>query len=444
MKLQFFGQSSRSAQNPAAASVRLVNMYREPTVGGRSGFVMRSVLGLEPFATLGDFPIRAFVQSGGVGYLAAGAMLWSVDGSGGVSSLGAIEDDENTTISANGSTITVCAAGRYWTWDGTTLAEPTPGDITVFQSIDYFGYYTVLTERDGVKWCWSDPADPTSLPGLNVTAATTHDGNIIRSIVAGANLWIFKAGSMEAFALTGLPGAEAFTRIDGTAAEIGLKGFRLVCKIPNGAFFVGSNGRAYILDAGLSEVSTPPVLSAIEHMQPEACMYYEDQGHGFCCITFRDAPAWCYDVTTQEWHERASGDGPWTVEATAKIGASYYAARSLGDVLRFSRTNADGDDALVRVATSATMADDGRRFKLAELEIFGRTGRDEGRIGLTISGDNGQTWGAERVESLPAVGDYSRRILWRSLGQFRQVTARLTISDPVDVSIDTDGRVRTA
>jgi hypothetical protein len=43
-----------------------------------------------------------------------------------------------------------------------------------------------------------------------------------------------------------------------------------------------------------------------------------------------------------------------------------------------------------------------------------------------------QSWG---------VGEYARRIIWRSLGQFRQATAEITITDAEDISVNAEGRL---
>lgn len=56
------------------------------------------------------------------------------------------------------------------------------------------------------------------------------------------------------------------------------------------------------------------------------------------------------------------------------------------------------------------------------------------QIGLSISRDNGRTWGAQMLKTLGAMGQYGTRVEWRRLGTVRNAVFKLSVSDPVPVN----------
>jgi hypothetical protein len=441
MRLEFAGQSARDADFTISNTSRLVNCYREPIASaGRAGAAIKSVLGLEIEATLAS-PFRALEDVDGLLYAVAGGGLYSV--SSGVPTLrGSVADDANTAIAGNNGSVTITAGGSYYTWDGSTLATPAAGAFSAFGAHDYIGNYTVLTEAGGRRFQWSDLADPDNLPGLNFSTADGRDDNLIRPVAINGALYLFKETSHELWYLTGAAGASAFERQAGGVYDVGLKAYGLLAKVPGGAFMVGSDNRAHIVTGGLQPVSIPTVETAIAQGQPQACFVYEDEGHTFCVVTFADRPAWVYDIATGEWHERA--DGPflaaWTVTCAAKSRGVWYAGRA-DNLLSFARVNVDGTDPLVREVTSRTLEIERQQFTVDMLEVFPRQGFASAQIELEVSRDGGITWSAPKAAVIGPVGAYGRRVLWRSLGRARQLTARLRVSQDVPFTMLADAEV---
>ena len=54
---------------------------------------------------------------------------------------------------------------------------------------------------------------------------------------------------------------------------------------------------------------------------------------------------------------------------------------------------------------------------------------------LRLSRDNGYTWGEEKWRDLQQVGKYDARVIWRRLGQFRQVAARFRVTQAKPVTV---------
>lgn len=443
-QIEFVGQSSRDGDFEGGNTGRLVNVYREPIVGGgRAQNALKSVLGLDSFAQLSGVFVRAMAEIDGKLFAVCGGALYEIGSDGTVTTLGAVNDSAETSIAGNNGDVTVAAGGDYYLWDGATLTNPTAGAFSDFGAVDYIGNYTVITEQAGRRFQWSDIADASDLPGLNFSTADGRDDLCVRPFAINGALYIFKETSHEVWYVTGQAAEAAFERQVGGVFDIGLKAFGLICRIPQSAFFVGDDNRAYVVAGGLRPVSTPPVETSLRYDQPECCFMYEDEGHTFCVVTFASRPAWVYDVATGEWHERAAGValGPWDVTASAKFGGIWYAGRDDGKVLAFARVNADDGHPLVREVTSRTLYQDGQRMRVSEVEVFPRQGRSEGNVMLSVSRDGGNVFGDPKVRAIGPVGNYGNRVIWRNLGQCRQFTARLRWTDTADISFLAEARL---
>lgn len=441
-QVEFVGQSTRDSDYITSNPSRLVNVYREPIAsGGRSSYAVKSVLGTSDYAELPGVFTRAMGVVNGSLYAVAGGKLHYINA--GYSALGDIRDDENTSLAGNNGKVAVCADGRFYVWDGTAVSEPASGAFSDFGGLDYLSNYTILTQRNGRMFQWSNVADPTDLPGLNFSTADGRDDNLIRPVAINGMLYLFKEASHEVWYLTGQAGARAFARQAGGVVDIGLKGFGLITRIPSGGFFVGSDNRAHIVSGGIQPVSIPAVETAIQQGRPRACFAYEDEGHTFCAITFVDRPAWVYDVATNEWHERAEGAllQPWSVTCAEKWRGTWYCGADDAVIRKFDRISSDGDKPLVREMTSRTVYQDGQRFVASQLELFPLQGLTDGKIELFVSRDGGMIWSDAKIRSIGPVGNYAGRVIWRALGQSRQFTARVRVTGAHGFSMLAEGRI---
>jgi hypothetical protein len=431
MLLEFVGQSVRDAENEGADTSRLVNCYRSPLSDGR--FSIKSSPGMKTISELPGAMLRAFGTVAGVLYVVHGGRLYSVEAGGGNVDLGAIPDSPETTIAGNNGKVTICAAGRYFVWDGATLSEPTPGAFSAFGSVEFLSSRTVLTERGGRRIQWSDLLDPETLPGTAFATTESRDDNNIRAVAFGPELWVFKETSIERW----VPSGTGFQVLPGSTIDKGLKAFNLVCRMDTGGFFVGNDNKAYALSAGgeLTRVSTPPVEASIARQDPVSAIYYQDEGHEFAAITFAGREAWVFDLTTGEWHERGEGNGhPWQAVRAGRAYGQFFVGNNFGNVFRLTNDRCDDDQPIIRRMVSKTLFMDSR-FRVKEATFRMRTGFD-GQVMMRTSRDRGFSWSAPKPRSLGATGQYETKVTWRNLGQFRNMTAEITIADEVDCPIE--------
>lgn len=478
MNLEWIGAGRRDADNSQADPSRLLNFHRE-NLNGKA--VVKGVLGQTSFASLGGVFLRAMERVGSYIYVANGGSLSQVDSSGTITVLGSVDSDADTTISSNNGKITVAAAGDLFVFDGATRTTPDTGAFNNVGSVTNIGQRTVVTERGGRRISWSDVVDPDTFDGLNFATAEQRDDAIIRGVAIGGQYWIFKEASIEQWYLTGsAESAEFLAYRPGTLIEFGLKSFGLYTDVPNGGFFVGSDNIAYLVSGGsLQPVSVRGVETAISGGTADRCFYYEDEGHKFCVVRFTDRPAWVYDMSMNEWHERAEGVDfdAWSAVAAVSAFGSFYVGTSMGEIRKLERSSYDATQPLFRRATSANQRNGGEYFTIDSVELLGTIGQVsvtseyialleslEG-AGLEVSGDaalsfihyaepyrgadiavrmskdRGETYGTERVRSMGDLGEYDQRVTLRSLGVFRNAVMEITVSDPVDITFDAQADV---
>lgn len=445
MLVELVGQSGRDPDNVSANPARLVNVYAERTTEGER--VLKSVLGMDRHTQLDGVFVRAMGRVNGVNYAVCGGHLWRINLDGSANDLGAV-DTGRATICGNNGYVCVQAGTRYFVYDpdADTITEPAAGAFSDIGSVEFFGNYTVITEAGGRRFQWSALADPTDLPGLNFSTADGKDDNLLRGLAMDGRLYLFKEESTELWYNTGEAGADAMARVAGGVWDIGLLSRDMLCRFEGGAFIVGSDSRAHLVSSGgFQPVSIPPVETAIKIDRPQACLTYSDEGHTFCAIIFKDSPAWVYDLSMNEWHERAEGVnlGPWNVAASCKIGKEWAVGRNNGEISILRRTNADGSTPLVREITSRTLRMDGQRTILREFEVFPRQGFSAGTMNLHISRDGGSTWTPPKPKPIGGQGEYGRRVLWRNLGQARAINAKLRWTEPRDICLSTQARIVT-
>lgn len=441
MRVEFAGQTARDADNPTGNPCRLINGYREPMIpGGRAGAVLRSVPGMSAFAAVGSVFMRAMTLWNDQILSIVGTGLYATSSAGVVTFLGIVEALDGIAGLDQSAGIAVAVANRkYWTWNGTTLTNVATAAVTAPASVAYLGGYVVVSQYQGRVFQWSGLAAPAAWNGLDFASAEISAGPIIRLIAFKDALYVFKEGGYERWAVTGLAGPDAFQRIDGAQGEPGLAAYGLITTLPNGIAYVGSDGRVHAF--GVGPISTPALEVALKQSGPERMFFYEQRGHGFICIAFREGFAWCYDVATGEWHERSQSGGPWLARASVKAWGAWHIGTDSGALAVMGDICADFGEPLVRRFVSRTLDQDDR-FIVAKIEAFPRPANDTqgdgdtsvAKLTLRTSRD-GMLWSEPKDRDLGTVGNYQSRATWRGLGQFRRATVELSLSSVTDIPL---------
>lgn len=476
-------KSTADRANLTPSSERLVNCYAYPAPeGAKAPLVIRAVPGLRDWCTVSPPFLRELTRVENSLYALANGGLYRISETGAASFLVAIPDDPNATMCGHRDKITITANGVYFVWDG-TLSAPSGNAFSEFGSVIFLDQFTLFSERGGRRVGWSTVGDPETLNGLYFATAEARDDKIIRLVEFGGYFSVLKEHSVELWGSTGLGGSSAFRRIDGAVLDRGIKSFRLVAKSPDMVVFVGEDDTVYqTTGAAPSPISPPNVNQALRDGEPTHCFYYEDRGHRFFVIRFHDRPSWVYDASMGYWHERAIGTDhkPWGAVSSALCYGQWHIGDRMGRVQRLGALPYDTTQPMRRMIRSRNLYVDGKRFTVPEIQVVGLFGnydveevapnwetdqngfpiydqdgfwleaqeqgpvtttRRPGRIEGRFSKDGGHTFGLPKVRNIGRVGQYRAEAKWHALGQFQDMVAELSLTDPVDVPLLSDAYV---
>lgn len=427
------GTARQDAGTKQASTGRLVNYYRD-LQGER--FVLRCVPGTTQFADTGMVIGRAIEEVGGKVYAVSGGRLFTIGIAGSTNNLGAVTDDAATTIAGYDNVAMIAAGGNYYTYNGTTLAQPGSGAFTSVGSVCFVRGYGVLTQNNGDKFEWTTLRDPTTRVASQVARAENRDDVLRQGVELGGNLYLFGRRSFEVWTVTGQSGTAAFAPLVGMGKSRGLLARGLVANIGEALAFVGDDGVVYTLYGGdYQQISPSAVNRAISAETPTNLFYSEYEGHRFLVVRFTNRPAWVFDFATGEWHERQEGQGgAWGVIASIKAFSKTLYLKRDGKVYQAGGVT-DAGSIIYRTATSETFEQDGRRFSVDMVGARAAHGLQSGQadIQLRISRDRGMTWTEPKVRNWGSQGEYRERAVWRRQGQTRALTLEFTQADTLDV-----------
>jgi hypothetical protein len=246
-------------------------------------------------------------------------------------------------------------------------------------------------------------------------------------------------------------------------------------QLDNTVFFIGGDGRGNGIGWRLNgytpqRVTTKAVEFAWQGYSTiaDAVAYpYQDQGHSFWVIYFPTAnKTWVYDVGENAWHEREHRD-PTTGIAEAHrswvhqfaFGKHLVGDWKTGNIYEMHIPVTDGNggwnfvtdeltagvkDPIRRYRRATHVTKGGERVFIDSLQVFVEPGlgpipalvdgdgNPRGPIlSLSVSKDGGHSFGQEMERDCGQAGEFNRRVIWRRLGQGRDIVLELSASDPI-------------
>ena len=503
MKTPILGQSY-VARSPNAADSRMVNLYPEVLQEGKEAGWLQRAPGLRLLATIGTGPIRgewAFASDASVAFVVSGSGLYKINTSYSATLLGTVSGTGPVSMADNGTQLFVACDPEGYIYNNATnvFAQITDPDFPGANLVGYLDGYFVFTEPNSQRVWVTSLLDGTSVDPLDFASAEGSPDGLVSLIVDHREVWLYGTNSVEVWYNTG---ASDFPlqRIQGAFNEIGCAAAHSVAKMDNGLFWLGADarGRGIVYRANGyngQRISTHAVewqIQSYGDISDTIAYTYQQDGHSFYVLTFPSAgKTWVYDVATQAWHERASGDDN---QHRHRSNCQMAFANEIivgdfenGNLYAFDMTVYDDNGAiqkwlrswralppsqntLKRTTHHSLQLDCESGVGLDYLDPMGSTEienlydllllEDGGEL-LTETGDGillnksewnlmtprvmlrwsdngGHTWSSEHWASMGKIGEYNRRVFWRRLGmtlKLRDRVYEISGTDPVKIAI---------
>lgn len=456
MKAPLFGLGLQSKSKTVTAKL-LTNMYLEVRPEGeKNRIVAYGTPGLDTFVYLGSGMPRGGLSfdPGDKLYAAHGHTLWEIDNAGAKTNRGTLLTGSGRCSLAHNGVQVMIVDGTYgyiFNTGTNVFAQITDVDFpTNPQTVTYQDQYFIVNKGNSNQFYISALSNGTAWAALDVGSAESNPDDLIAVFADSSELMLFGALSTEFHQDTGAADFP-YQRIPGAATEWGLAARWSLAKFDNSIAYLAKNRMGQVMVAKLNgylpqRISTPDIDSEINGytITSDASAYsYMLDGHPMYQINFPSAGrSWLFDGLTGFWH-RVKGwnlerhRGEWAVEFLGSLIVADYNDGWLYRMNPDTYTD-NGQPIESEIISENISSPDLERFVIDRLRIDLESGvglatgqGSDPQISLSVSRDNGNTYGAEMFRPMGAVGKNRYRVEWRRLGLVEQAVFKLRITDPV-------------
>lgn len=485
-----FVGSAYGSRSTNYSSQRLVNMYIEPGKGkapamlvGTPGDVVASAAGSEESGA----GIRAMaVLNEERAAIVSGTQLFIVGTSS--TSLptisifyGLTDDRLPASIAFDGSNILVASGGTLF---GITLTSPYGSTMSVVRgnvsSVDFIDGYFILADADSGRFYVSGQYS-TTIDELDFATAEGAPDNLRRVVVHNREALLFGTSTVEVWYVTGNADFP-MSRVQGAFIEEGLAAKDSAVSCGNTVCWLGASqdggANVWMLNGYQPQlISTPAISFAISQWPTFSdawAFFYKQEGHAFYVLSSPSGnETWCYDLSTGEWHQRASLNfETGELERLNYSTHMYFSGKNLAGYWRAKYSivapvvelqldrYVDSISTLIPRIRRMPVYQEGLeilRNKSFQIDMDSGVGLDGGGTSvvssyngsslttvtaganpvatLKYSKDGGNTWSPELSAPLGRIGEYGTRVRWNRVGGGRREVFEVKIAEPVKVCI---------
>lgn len=451
MKIQAFGKGQ--TQNVYVTANSLVNMYCEARPGGeKSSMVGLPTPGLRQYVNIpSTTPVRGAWEmlKNGFGYCVIGNVFYEINGTA-VTSRGALATSTGrVSICDNGTQVMIVDGTEGYIFDTVSLVFSTITDADFPNSpetVTFLQGRFVCSFAESNRFYWSAVYDGLSWTATDYASAEASPDPIILVWSNSGQLVLFGSRTTEFWAPTGVV-SSPFTPVSGASNEWGIVTAWSVSKYDNTCAGLFRNRMGQVMVGTLSgylpkKISNPDLDKIINNYGDLECSGYSYMlgGHPMYVLNFTEA-SWLYDGSTGIWSilksyglNRHLGEIGLTIQDKTIV--SSYVDGVLYELTSNVRTD-DGDPIERHIITQTLASPDGERITIDKFRADVEVGQASAstvspQIGLRVSRDNGNTWGAELMRDLGPIGFYNGMPEWTRLGSARTFVFDLRVSDDVD------------
>lgn len=461
MKIDLVGGTSQS-WSLAFNAERTVNMFPVFDRKARENAALFSTPGLNLFSTAGVGGTRECFKSAKNGrvFFVSDSRLFEIDEAGTATSRGnLLQSSGNVTIEENETQMGICDGTDVYifTYATNNFAVVSTAAWTAAGTITSVDSYFIINEVGTGKYYISALGDGTTWSSTDFASAESNPDAILRVFNGFGELYLFGSRSMEIHRNTGASNFP-FERISGGTTDIGTSSPYTIISVGRAIFWVGQDkyGNGMVFSTtGISpkKISTEAIdlkLQSATSIEDLKAWSYQEHGHVFYVITGGGlSTSLVYDVTTEEWHERAytNADGNFEQHrgqcCVFAFGKHLVGDRENGSIYEMSQDYYDDNgDAIIRERIYKHIFAEGDRVTYSELEIGAETGvgnttgdYQDPIISLSLSKDSGRTFIEAGTDTLGTKGQYNKTVRFRRLGISETMTFRLRISAAVKVAL---------
>lgn len=314
------------------------------------------------------------------------------------------------------------------------------------------GYFLVSTSDSG-KFYFSSSYDGTAWASLDfATAEYSADDLVGIAKTSNGTIWMIGKGSLELWSNVGVANLP-WRRIAGSVKEIGCIAPDSIASNGSNVFWLGDgeNGSgAVFMGVGyevlrISTIAIENQIKQLAEISTATAFTYTEEGHAFYVISFSSEATFAYDVSTGEWHRRATLNdvSGRNIRQNAQCcayfkGKNYVGSYRSSGIYEMSLKYYDeAGETIVREITTNHIFNDNKplRFLLVEMDLEKGVGLVGGALPVIMmrySDDGGNTFSDVNYEASPGpIGAFSTRALWRRCGRGRDRVFKFSMSAPV-------------
>jgi hypothetical protein len=456
MQASLFGLGQRS-RSPAVTAKQLTNLYCEQRPQGEDATIVAyGTPGLNLFTSFGDTPVRGGIEfeKNSVIYVVHRGILWEVNNAGVQTNRGVLATTSGrVSMAHNGTQIMLVDGTSGYIYNTSTLAFVTITDVDFPANPTTCCFLTgrFLASFEGSsRFYWSALYDGTSWDALDFANAESNSDPIVSVYASNGQAILMGTDTTEFWGNSGVADT-AFTLLQGTATEWGLAARWSIDKFDNTFACLMKNRMGQVMVAQMngylpkkiSSVDMDFIINSYAATSDASAYSYMLGGHPMYVISFPTALAtWLYDGSTGIWTALKSYGitrhlSEFSFNLVGRTLVTDYAAGNIY-VLTDTALTDNGQPIEAEIVGETVMAPDMQFFSVDSLRVDMEVGvgltvgqGSNPQISLSVSRDNGQTWGAEMWKTMGAIGEYGARVEWRRLGTTRVFTPKIRITDPV-------------
>lgn len=430
MSTIYLGKGAYSRSNGLVPEIKCINQFVETTPTAETGVVLLPRPALDPWLEVGTGPIRALFSEAGVFegdyVVVSDNNAYRVTSWGLVLDLGDVGGSGNVDIAGSDGYVVVANgyAGYYTT--GSTLQEIVFPDDAGMSSVDYIEGYFIFARAQSQAFYWTAIGNITVDP-LDFASAERSPDILVAVRVLSDEVWLFGEASVEVWVPTG-DGTLPFERVNGRVFDRGCINRATVARLDDSLFWVGSDHVVYRAQGVPGRISTNSIEERIRDADKSNlhAWAFTWDGHLFYALTIDVQGTFVFDALTGQWCEFASyGRSAWR----AAFGTSNQELVTVGDdetgqLWRLSSdVFLDGTDPIV-IESTGMLAIAGKRYLNSNFAVdvakgTAAAGVEHNPIEMRYSDDAGRTFSGWKQMSMGKMGEYSKRVIFRQLGQTR-------------------------